>query len=101
MATAGNGQKYEVHCSGAVAKSFKQLQVGASPAQRKRIARAFQTIVEKLEVAAHEVGEELYRLPTMRMQVRAVVVPPLTVVFGVCENKPHVFIRRGRLLGDA
>ena len=33
------------------------------------------------------------------MQIRAVVVPPLTVVFGVCENKPHVFIRRGRLLG--
>jgi len=95
----GNGQRYEVHCSGAVAKSIKQLQVGASPALRKQIAIAFQTIVEKLQVAAHEVGEELNRLPALKMQIRAVVVPPLTVVFGVCENKPHVFIRRGRLLG--
>jgi hypothetical protein len=96
---SGNGQQYHVHCSGAVAKSLKELQIGASPARRKQIALAFQTIVDKLQIAAHEVGEELYRLPTLKMQIRAVIVPPLTVVFGVCENKPHVFIRRGRLLG--
>jgi len=98
MAT-GNGQRYQVHCSGAVAQSFKDLQTGASPVLRKQIAVAFQTIVEKLQVAAHELGEELYRLPLLKMQIRAVVVRPLTVVFGVCENRPHVFIRRGRLLG--
>ena len=80
--TTGNGQRYEVHCSGAVAKSFKQLQIGASPALRKQIAVAFETIVAKLQVSAHEVGEELYRLPALKMQIRAVVVPPLSVVFG-------------------
>jgi hypothetical protein len=72
--TTGNGQRYEVHCSGAVAKSIKQLQIGASPALRKQIAVAFQKIVEKLQVAAHEVGEELYRLPSLKIGVPAQLI---------------------------
>jgi hypothetical protein len=100
MAVSGNGQRYEVHCSGAVAKSIRRLQESASPAQRKRIALAFRGIVERLRVAADQLGEPLYRLPTLRMQVRTVVVPPLAVVFGVCEDRPLVFIRRGRLLRE-
>jgi hypothetical protein len=101
MAVSGNGQRFEVHCSGAVAKAFQELQETAEPGQRKRIAKAFRKIVEQLQVAPHQLGEPLYRLPTLRMQVRTVVVPPLAVIFGVCEDRPLVFINRCRLLGEA
>ena len=93
------GQRFEVHCSVAVAKEFHELQRRASPQRRKRIAAAFQEIVRRLQENPNKFGERLYRLPNLRMQVRTGVVGPLGVIFGVCEDRPLVFIQSGKLLG--
>jgi len=42
----------------------------------------------------------LYRLPILRMQVRACVVRPLAVDFAVCEDRPVVIINGVTLLTD-
>jgi hypothetical protein len=92
------GQRWDVHCSGAVAEQFHELQRRASPALRKRIAAAFKEIIRRLQENPKKLGEALYQLPNLRMQVRTGVVAPLGVVFGVCEDRPLVFIRSGKLL---
>jgi hypothetical protein len=81
-----------------VAKALYRLQQEASPTERKRIANAFRKIVEKLQLDPHLVGEPLYRLPSLRMQVRTAVFPPLAIMYAVCEDRPLVFIKKGRLL---
>lgn len=40
-----------------------------------------------------EFGEPLYRLPALKIQVRTSIVPPLAIHFGVCEERPLVFIK--------
>lgn len=65
---------FEVHCSGAVAKSLRDLQLEAPMSERKRIARAFRIIVRQLRVNPRHVGEPLYRLPQLRLQVRIVAI---------------------------
>jgi hypothetical protein len=93
------GRNYEVHCSGAVAETIYQAQARASSDDQVRIAAAFEQIVSRLEVDPYGVGEPLYRLPGLRMQVRTVVLRPLSIDFGICEDQPHVFIKTGTVLG--
>jgi hypothetical protein len=93
-----NGQRYEVHCSAAVAQVLKELQEQVSLAGGgKTVAAAFRHVVQRLETAPMEVGDPAYRLPALRMQVRTVVVRPLIVYFGVCEDRPLVFIKGVKL----
>ena len=98
-AISGNGEHFEVHCSGVVAQQIYELQDSATGKQKKEIADAFWAVVKRLQVDPHDFGEPLYRLPSMRMQVRTSVVPPLAVIFAVCEDRPHVFIKRVKLIG--
>jgi hypothetical protein len=95
---SGNGRRFEVHCSGAVANDLYQMQEGVASFQKQRIAAAFEKIVRDLQVKANEIGEPLYRLPHLHIQVRSTVVPPLGVVFGVCEDRPDAFIKTCKLL---
>lgn len=91
--------KYEVHCSGAVAETIYRAHAKASAEDKERIAAALEQIVESLETDPYEVGEPLFRLPAMRMQVRTVVVRPLSIDFGIYEDQPIVFIKTGTVLG--
>ena len=43
-------------------------------------------------------GEPLYRLPTLRLWMRTVVVAPLVIDFAVSEDRPIVYIKSGKLL---
>jgi hypothetical protein len=91
--------RYQVHCSAAVAKVLRGLQRQASRAGAgEKVHVAFRQIVSQLQADAAEVGEPLYRLPVLGIQVRSVVVRPLVVHFGVCEDRPLVFIKGARLL---
>jgi hypothetical protein len=93
-----NDQRHEVHCSEAVASKLYQLQQKAPASQRELITIAFRSIVEKLQVDPNQLGEPLYRLPGLRMQVRTVAVAPLSITFAVCEDRPLVFIKTCNLL---
>jgi hypothetical protein len=97
--TNGSGRRFQVHCSGTVAKRLRRLQEEASPSERKAIAAAFERIVQQLKAAANRVGEPLYRLPKLRLQVRTIVLGPLAITFAVSEDRPLVFIKTGSKLG--
>ncbi len=92
MAASENGQRYTIHCSGVITQALKQLQKEAID-KGKSIASAFRQIIRRLQLNPTETGEANYRLPSLRMQIRTVVVRPLVVDFGVCEDKPLVFIK--------
>jgi hypothetical protein len=62
------------------------------------MTKALLQIIHDLERDPFNVGEPAYRLPSLKMQVRKTVVPPLAVGFGVCKDRPLVFIRVVRLL---
>lgn len=100
MADASNGaRRYEVICSGANAEALRQLQRRASRTGRgKAVSSAFRQIVQGLQRDAERIGEELYRLRAIRVQVRTVVVQPVAVDFAVWEDRPLVFIKSVHLL---
>ena len=101
MSTSGNGAqaRWEVHLSVAVAQSLHALQQEASQQGRGQdVIDAYRHVIERLRLNPTTVGEPLYRLPAMRMQVRTVVVRPLAVDFAVCEDRPLVFLKGFRLL---
>jgi hypothetical protein len=99
--SGGNGQGFSVHYSAAVGTELKQLIQSASPPRRKLIAAAFRRILQMLRNDPMRAGEPLFRLPGLRMQIRTVVLIPLVIDFAVCEDRPLVFIRAGRLLGES
>jgi hypothetical protein len=100
MAAPGNSAgRYQVHCSGAIAKSIRRIHQRAWQQGRgKAVTRAFRQIVRRLEVDPLGTGEAAYRLPSLRMQVRSVAVRPLVIDFAVCQDRPLVFIKGVKLL---
>lgn len=97
-----NGRRtpFTVHCSGVVAKELRQLQESASAGERKQIAAAFRTIVKQLQTNPTAIGEPLYRLAELGMDVRTVVVAPLAITYAVSKDKSLVFIKSGSKLNS-
>jgi hypothetical protein len=100
MTGPDNGaRRYEVHCSGAIAKAIQRVHDQATRQGRgKAVTRAFRRIILRLEVDPFNLGEPAYRLPGLRLQVRTVIARPLVVDFAVCEDHPLVFIKGVKLL---
>lgn len=92
-------EPYEVHNSGAIARAFQRLQRQASREGRgQALLAAARQVYDRLRKDPMELGEPLYRLPVLRMQLRFVAVRPLYVDFAVCEDRPLVFIKAVKLL---
>ena len=84
-----------------MAQRLRQIQRHATETGRgKALVAAFRRIVQRLRRDAPNIGEGLYRLHALRMQVRTVVVLPLAVDFAVCEDRPVVIIKNAHLLSD-
>jgi hypothetical protein len=100
MASAGDeGAAYQVHNSQAIAQAFLRLQDQASVEGRgPELLQAAHIVYQRLRKDPTEFGEPLYRLPTLRMQVRCALIRPLYVDFAVCEDRPLVFIKAVKLL---
>jgi hypothetical protein len=100
MSSAGNGeQPYQLSISGAVAGAIRYLMRRAAREGRgTEFLLALRRVIEQLRHNPSGFGEPLYRLPALRMQVRSAVVRPLWVDFGVCEDRPLVFIKIVKLL---
>jgi hypothetical protein len=98
MATPANGG-YQVTYSKAVGDALRQLQRQAAHQGRgTAFVSAFRRIVRALGKNPNAVGEPLYRLPNLRLQVRTIAVSPLVIDFAVSEDSPLVYIKSGRLL---
>src|SRR5947209_442285 len=97
----GQRPPYAVHASGAITEAFLALQRRATRAgQGEQVLSAMRDVHQRLAQAPFDFGEPLYRLPVLRMQVRCGLVAPLAVHFGVCEDRPVVFIKGITLISD-
>lgn len=97
-----NGEpRYEVHASGVILKALRDIQRRAKRQGRgEKVLAALRQIHQRLEEDPNTVGEPLYRLPGLRMQVRTCVVLPLLVDFAVCEDRPLVFLKYVKLITE-
>jgi hypothetical protein len=59
---------------------------------KKELTRAFKRIDEILHSCPHTFGEEMYRLPALKLQARAGTEAPLWVRYTVHETEPLVFV---------
>ena len=100
MTSSGNGeQPFHVGFSEAIAQTIRRLQRQASQEGRgKDFLSALRKAVDRLQSSPRGFGEPLYRLPVLCMQVRCAVLGPMSIYFGVCEDRPLVFIMAVKLL---
>ena len=62
---------------------------------------ALRKIVDRLQTKPSVFGEPLYRLPTMKLQLRCAAISPAFVHFAVSEVRRVVYLRSVQLLGSA
>ena len=99
---SGEGGPYQVNLSGLIAEEFRTLQYQATREGRGReLLRSMRAAHEALRRAPFDLGEPLYRLPALRMQIRCAIIRPLSIDFAVCEDRPLVFLKAVRLLAAA
>jgi hypothetical protein len=101
MPVPENGEpSFQIAFSGVIAESIRQFQRRASLQGRgEEFLVALRAVVDRLRHDPNEFGEPLYRLPVLGVQLRCAVIRPLYVDFGVCEDRPLVFIKAVKLLG--
>jgi hypothetical protein len=92
------GIDYEVYSSSVVAQTIRDAHLQAIEEGRGEAMVAAFRDAENLRKHAPRFGESLYRLPALRMEVRHAVLRPIAVQFGVCEDRPLVFIKNVTLL---
>ena len=100
MASASSaGGGFEVDMSDAIGHELRELQRSAARAGfGPEFNAALHAIVARLHHDPDEFGEPIYRLPALRMQLRHGVIRPISVHYGVCEERPQVFIK-GQFIG--
>ncbi len=100
--SAGNGERpFRLELSGVIASSLRRLQRRASRQGRgEAFVRAVREVADRLQTQPAQFGEPLYRLPTLRMQVRQGAIDPFALTFAWCEDRPVVFIKTVWLLGE-
>ena len=98
-----NGRRsYEIHGSGVIAHAIREIQRRAEREGRGlRVLTALRVLKDRLQKDPNNVGEPLYRLASLRLQVRTVVIGPLLVHFGVHETRPLVFIKGIKFLSES
>src|SRR5262249_8529621 len=86
----------------AVAERLRKLQrVASQRGLGDAFRTAFRRIVRRLRRDPTAVGELLYHLPGLGLQVRTVVVAPLVIDFAVSVDHRIVYIKSGKLLSVA
>lgn len=102
MSVGSNGeQRYHLSLSAALQAKLHRLHRRASREGRgAQFVRAFEAVVERLERAPTEYGDPLYRLPTMRLAVYQITIPPLIVHYAVSDDHPIVYFKSVKLFSE-
>jgi hypothetical protein len=99
MSQPEGSPRYRVDCSLAVTRSLRDLRRKAFRAGLgEEFVRAFQRIIERLEMNPTELGEPLYQLPALRMQVYSAAIHPIVIHFAVRQDARLVIIKGANLL---
>lgn len=86
------GPGYVVSISPAVRERLRQLSgLAAADGRIEQFLTALRTVLQRLQDAPTEFGEELYDLHAMRLTVRVGVVLPIAVEFSIHPTHRVVF----------
>jgi hypothetical protein len=92
-------QRYTVIASGsAKAALVHLLQKALSKDLHQEVLASAKTIIVRLEADPSGFGDPSHRLSALRLLVHTAIVAPLTVTYGVHEDKPLVFISEFKAL---
>jgi hypothetical protein len=71
---------YRVDCSVVVFDALRKLQRQATRGGRgQAFISAFRRIIQSIRSRPNTVGEPMYRLPSLRLRIRMIVVSPLVI----------------------
>lgn len=94
-----HGGRYQVHASGVVLEMIQQIQRRTDRESRgAQVLASLNHIYQRLEHDPLKLGEPLYRLSALRLQIRTWIVLPLVVDFAVHEDRPLVLVQGAKLL---
>ncbi len=97
---SGDGHFF-VGISPVIARNIKRLQRQATREGRgDAFLSAFKTLIDRLGVAPHNLGEALFPLPNLELWIRLAVLRPVCIDFAVHDREPYVFLKSVKLLGD-
>ena len=92
---------YQIEAAETVWKEITTCQVTAIHEGRgPEFALAIRQLLERLRSNPNQLGEELYRLPALRLRIRCAIIRPIYVDCGVSEDRQIVYIRSVRLLAN-
>jgi hypothetical protein len=102
MDSSTNGERsYRVGFSGLIRQELRKLlRQAVWEGRGPQFHEALRNIFDRLVSDPKHLGEPLYRLTTLRLQVRQVAVRPLVIDFAVHDDYPLVFIKTVALLPD-
>ena len=90
-----NGPRYNVAFTGLASEQLKTAVRRAESYERlAEFASAIRSLLEQLVVNPTEIGEPMYRLQGMKMNVRRVALAPVYLEYGVHLTEPLVIVRR-------
>jgi len=96
-----HARRYTVHVSGVIAAKLRQILRRAKREGRgDRVLTAITQVQDRLKRDPQHLGEPLYRLSALRLDVRTSIIRPLVVDFAVQEENALVFIKGVRLLTE-
>ena len=87
--------RYKVAFTGLASEQLKAAVRRAESYDRPaEFASAMRRLLEQLAVNPTEIGEPMYRLYSMKMDVRRVALAPIYLEYGVHSTAPLVIVRR-------
>ncbi|SRR5229473_5529422 len=102
MDSSTNGEHlYQVGFSGLIRQELRKLlRQAVWEGRGPQFHEGLRSIFHRLASAPKDLGEPLYRLTTLRLQIRQVAVRPLVIDFAVHDEYHLVFIKTVALLAD-
>ncbi len=90
-----NGPRYKVAFTGLASEQLKAAVRRAESYERlAEFASAIRSLLGQLVVNPTEIGEPMYRLHAMKMNLRRVALAPVYLEYGVHITEPLVIVRR-------
>ena len=90
-----NGREFTVVFTGLAREQyFSAVRSAESTDRPAELAAAMRHLIERLATKPTEIGEPMYRLQAMKMDVRQAALAPIYLEYGVHIAEPLVIVRR-------
>src|SRR5262249_34380395 len=97
----GNGPAFTVHVSKKIEDSIREIHNRAKHQGRgDKVIAAIEEILQRLRKNPNDLGEPLYRLAALNLEVRTCVIRPINMDFAVHQKRFLVFIKGVKLLTE-